>query len=149
MTTEQYEFLEPYEKLIPLKVLGRAFEVPENSNVLRAFQYVQLETGQLDVDYRDFCWNRTCDHCRVTYRLAGEEREREAMGCVLDVRPGMEIVRAPKTVRFTRQAGQASVEYLFVFTLTIGLVVALSKLGAWAAVASYLWAAAHLFPPWP
>ena len=87
------DLLEPYEKLVPVEVLGRRVEVPENNTLLRGFQFLSPET----ISYGDFCWNGDCTNCQFWYREAGAE-ERTALSCRFVVRPGMVVTRLSRFV---------------------------------------------------
>src|SRR5262245_4560515 len=144
------EFLEGWEKLIPVTILGEAFDVPENNNVLRVLQYLELEKKSIRMDYRDLCWNQACEHCRVHYRRPGDGTVRDAFGCTLRVFPGMEITRLPRCARrVSGESGQSATEYATVAALSLLVVVGLAKIAEVAAYTLYLWAATRLFPPFP
>ncbi len=144
------DYLEPFERLIPVKILGRAFEVPANNTILRVLQYLELERKVLTMDYRDLCWNQECDKCRIRYRKPGETEDKEGYGCTIKAFPGMEIQRLPPSVRIvTNQTGQSATEYALVTALTMTIVLGLAKLAQLGALAVYLWSAAHLLPPYP
>lgn len=57
---------EPYEKLIPIEVLGKRFDVPENNILLRQLQFVAP-----DVATGGYCWNAECRYCEIKYEIAG------------------------------------------------------------------------------
>lgn len=84
--TDWSSILEPYERLIPVAVMGKAFRVPENNLYLRCFQFLAPER----VPYGDFCWNAQCFNCRMTLRRAGAERP--ALACQTVAEEGDEIV---------------------------------------------------------
>jgi hypothetical protein len=87
------DLFEPYEKLIPLLVLGRSLEVPENNVVLRQLQFVCADIG-----YGKYCWNAECRYCEVKYRI-GEGAEQEALACRLKGLPGMRLTRLALELR--------------------------------------------------
>ncbi len=43
MADSRFEYLEEFTKLIPVRILGREFEVPENNTILRGLQYLEME----------------------------------------------------------------------------------------------------------
>jgi hypothetical protein len=67
--TDWSSILEPYGRLIVLRILGREFLVPENNLFMRCFQFLAPER----VPYGDFCWNAQCFNCRCTLKRAGAE----------------------------------------------------------------------------
>ena len=85
------DLLDPYERLVPIEVLGRRVEVPERNRLLRCFQFLSLET----ISYGDFCWNGDCTNCQVWYHDAGETRaqDKTALSCRFDVREGLVVTR--------------------------------------------------------
>ena len=85
------DLLDPYERLVPIKVLGRRVEVPERNRLLRCFQFLSLET----ISYGDFCWNGDCTNCQFWYHDAGQtqEHDRTALSCRFDVREGLVVTR--------------------------------------------------------
>ena len=81
------DIFEPFEKLVKIDIEGKTFEVPENNTLLRAFQYLSIET----VSYGDFCWNGECLNCQVW--LKNGDKEKAVLACRTIVAEGMEIVR--------------------------------------------------------
>jgi hypothetical protein len=81
------DVFQPYEKLIELKILGRARLVPENNSLLRCFQYLSVES----ISFGDFCWNGDCLNCQVWIKKG--EKDKALIACRTNVQPDMEIVR--------------------------------------------------------
>jgi hypothetical protein len=77
----------PYERLVPIKIMGKTFEVPEKNTILRCFQYISPET----IPYGRFCWNQDCQYCRVTGKLPDEEKPHDLLSCKFLVSAGLEI----------------------------------------------------------
>ena len=90
--------LEPFEKLIPVTVEGKAYEVPANNTVLRVLQC-------LDVDLYPcrLCWNGDCDNCRVALVDPATGEETTAKGCETTVCPGMNITHIPPSACWPRR----------------------------------------------
>jgi hypothetical protein len=90
------DLLDPYEKLIPIEILGRRVEVPENNRLLRCFQYLSIET----ISYGDFCWNGECTNCQIWYHNEGETeaQDKPALSCRTTVREGMVITKLSRFV---------------------------------------------------
>ena len=88
------DFYEPYAKLIPLVVLGRSFEVPEENLLLRQLQFVCAEIG-----YGKYCWNAECRYCEVRYRI-GEGPEQAGLACRLKGVPGMRLTHVAAEIRY-------------------------------------------------
>lgn len=89
------DLFEPFEKLIEIKILDQAVEVPENNTLLRCFQYLSMET----VSMGDFCWNGECANCQVWLEGAGNEKP--VLACRTKVKEGMKIVRMSKEIELT------------------------------------------------
>ena len=91
------DLLDPYEKLIPIEILGRRVEVPENNRLLRCFQFLSLQT----ISYGDFCWNGDCTNCQIWYHCEGqtEQDDRPALSCRTNVAEGMVITRLSSFVK--------------------------------------------------
>ena len=153
MESERPDYLEPYEKLIPIRILGRELEVPENNTALRVFQYLELEKKALRVDYRDFCWNQECNKCRISFRKPGDPAVKEGLGCTVKITPYMDLVQLPPAVRPVApsggQTGQSTTEYILTLAATFGLVLAIVEFGRRLAYAGYLRAAVRLLLPYP
>ncbi len=79
----------PYEKLVPIKILGKEFHVPEKNSLLRCFQFISPET----IPYGRFCWNQDCQYCRVECKLPDDDQAREMISCKFMVMAGMEITK--------------------------------------------------------
>jgi hypothetical protein len=89
------DLYEPYEKLIRVVVLGKAFEVPENNLLLRQLAYVAP-----DIAWGRYCWNGECRYCEVHYRRDGEAPELSALSCRIKGLEGMRITRLAPEVRY-------------------------------------------------
>lgn len=79
------DLYEPYEALVPVVVLGRVWQVPENNTLLRQLQFVAPEVG-----YGRFCWNAECRTCRVRC-LRPDRVPYTALACRLQGRPGLRV----------------------------------------------------------
>ena len=84
------DIFEPFERLIEIEILGETKSVPENNSLLRAFQFLSMET----ISYGDFCWNGACANCRVW--LA--EQENPVLACRTTAREGMKIVKTSREI---------------------------------------------------
>ena len=91
------DLLDPYEKLVPIEVLGRRVEVPEKNSLLRCFQFLSMNT----ISYGDFCWNGDCTNCQFWYHEEGqtEEQDRTALSCRFRVTEGLVVTRLSPHVR--------------------------------------------------
>ena len=85
------DLLDPYERLVPIEVLGNEVMVPEKNRLLRCFQYLSINT----ISYGDFCWNGECTNCQIWYHMKGESElsDKPALSCRLECQEGMIITR--------------------------------------------------------
>ena len=84
------DLLDPYDKLVPIEILGRRVNVPERNRLLRCFQYLSLKS----ISYGDFCWNGECTNCQIWYRTAGDgEVDKPALACRMEVIEEMVITK--------------------------------------------------------
>ena len=81
------EMFEPYERLVKITICGQERAVPENNSILRALQYLDMET----ISYGDFCWNGECINCQVWIKSGNKEKA--VIACRTNVSDGMEIVK--------------------------------------------------------
>jgi len=90
------DLFDPYERLIPIEILGRSVEVPENNRLLRCFQFLSMRT----ISYGDFCWNGDCTNCQIWYHNEGqtEHDDKPALSCRTNVCEGMVITRLSRFV---------------------------------------------------
>lgn len=89
------DFYEPYERLIPIIILGKAFRVPENNLLLRQMQFVSPDIG-----YGRYCWNGECRNCEVLYRREGGGPDLPALACRVKGQELMQIVKLAFEVKY-------------------------------------------------
>jgi len=101
------DIFRPYERLVPITVLGRTFEVPEKNSLLRAFQYLSPET----IPYGRFCWNQECQYCKVVCKLPDDVAPRPMLACKFLVVPGMVVSELSPELKWclSRKLGQGEV----------------------------------------
>jgi hypothetical protein len=63
------DIYEPWDRLVPIVVLGRVLQVPANNILLRQFQYVAEDVGM-----GRYCWNAECRYCDPGAGPAGRWR---------------------------------------------------------------------------
>jgi hypothetical protein len=85
----------PFEKLIRIVILDRAFDVPENNLLLRQMQYVAPDIG-----YGQYCWNGECRNCEISYRAGENGAELAALACRIQGLPGMRVTKLAFEVRY-------------------------------------------------
>ena len=91
--------LEPYDKLIPVVINGRTYEVPENNTLLRVLQYMSIELA-----YTKYCWNGDCRNCAFRYVSRRTGKEVEALGCQMRCFTNIQITRLPEGVHLPGEA---------------------------------------------
>ena len=88
-------FLDPYQTLIRIEVLGRVFEVPENNLLLRQLQFLAPEIGS-----GKYCWNAECRYCEVSYRRESDGAELSALACRVRGFPNMRVTKIAPEMRY-------------------------------------------------
>lgn len=81
------EVFRPYERLVEITILGKPFLVPDRNSLLRAFQFISPDT----IPYGRFCWNQSCQFCRVSCQLPDDDQPRVILACKFIVSEGMDI----------------------------------------------------------
>ena len=89
------DLFEPYERLIPIYVINRRYEVPENNSILRCFQYINTQT----ISYGKFCWNGECENCKIHYLDLATNKEVPVLACQTRVSPNLVITRLSAEIR--------------------------------------------------
>jgi len=89
------DIYEPWQRLVRIVVLGRAFDVPEQNILLRQLQYVAEDVGM-----GRYCWNAECRYCEVQYRRPGDPHEHVGLACRLRGFEGMRITKAAPEIRY-------------------------------------------------
>jgi predicted molibdopterin-dependent oxidoreductase YjgC len=88
------EMFAPYERLITVEILGRAFSVPENNSILRCLQFLKTQA----ISDADLCWNGDCLNCQVWIERNGKEKA--VIACRTNATDGMKIVRISEDLQF-------------------------------------------------
>ncbi len=96
------DFYEPYRKLIPLVILGKIFEVPENNLLLRQMQFVAADIG-----YGRYCWNGECRNCEVQYQTASG-KDLAALACRVKGLQGMRVTKLAFEVKYNMSEALAA-----------------------------------------
>ena len=87
------DLYEPYEKLIPIEVLGKRFEVPENNTLLRQLVFVAP-----DVATGGYCWNAECRYCEIKYEIGG--RTMTGLACRVKAVPGFKVTKLAPELKY-------------------------------------------------
>ncbi len=90
------EFLNPYERMLEIRLLSRDTKIPSNNSLLRCFQYLCPE----HVAYGRFCWNNECGNSRFSYLLPGDDETYEARACIFEPVDKMEITELSGELRY-------------------------------------------------
>jgi hypothetical protein len=86
-------------ELVPIEVLGRRFEVPEGIPLIRAFQYIQFELGQMICDWSLFCFNDTIGCCNFRVRPPSEATDTLDRACCVRVSENLVVTELPQGCR--------------------------------------------------
>ena len=97
------DFYEPFAKLIPIKILGRLFEVPENNLLLRQMQFVSADIGS-----GRYCWNGECRYCEIEYRRDGQGSTLPALACRIKGQEGMSITKVAAEIKYNMSEALAA-----------------------------------------
>jgi hypothetical protein len=89
------DLYEPYQKLVRIVVLGKAFDVPENNLLLRQMAYVAPDIGT-----GRYCWNAECRYCEISYCRRAGEPEQAALACRLKGLEGMRITKVAFEIKY-------------------------------------------------
>ena len=87
------DLYEPYEKLIPIEVLGKRFEVPENNILLRQLQFVAPDVGT-----GGYCWNAECRYCEIKYEISG--RTMTGLACRVKAVPDFKVTKLAPELKY-------------------------------------------------
>ena len=87
------DLYEPYDKLIPIEVLGKRFEVPENNILLRQLQFVVPEVGS-----GGYCWNAECRYCEIKYEVDG--RTMTGLACRVKAVPNFKVTKLAPELKY-------------------------------------------------
>lgn len=82
----------PLARMIKVSVLGKEFEVPEKSTILRDLQFL----FPWEISLGDFCWNNECGNCEVIFKTDGDGVLRRTRCCQYEICDGMRIVEVSK-----------------------------------------------------
>lgn len=78
------------ERLVPVQIMGRLYEVPETLTIMRAVEYA---------GYRYIrgcgCRGGICGACGTFYRLPGDYQLMSGLACQTVIQPGMMIMQLP------------------------------------------------------
>lgn len=97
------DLFEAYERLIPIVILGKVFEVPENNLLLRQMQFVAPDIGT-----GRYCWNGECRYCEVQYRSDAHDRDQPALACRVKGQEGMRITKVAFEIKYNLKDALAS-----------------------------------------
>ena len=89
------DLFEPYDRLIPIVVVGKALQVPENNLLLRQLSYVAP-----DISSGRYCWNGECRYCEVSYRTETRGAEQSALACRVKGQAGMRVTKLALEMRY-------------------------------------------------
>lgn len=87
------DIFEPFEKLVEIEIAGTTYEVPENNQLLRCFQFISLE----NISMGEFCWNGDCANCQVWIQTA--DGEKPVLSCRTKVEANMKINRMAAEIK--------------------------------------------------
>jgi len=80
-------------KLVKIQIEGEWFEVPDQLELLRCFQYLDFE-----IAFENFCWNASCENCAAEMACVGKSAQRTLL-CQMPAEEGMIIAKLPAGVQ--------------------------------------------------
>ncbi len=89
------DLFEPYEKLVTIRIKGKAYQVPENNSVMRGFQFLEA-----DLSMAKFCWNGECENCLFSFTVPEGKTAINSLACRETAVEGMEIRQLPMGIKF-------------------------------------------------
>jgi predicted molibdopterin-dependent oxidoreductase YjgC len=97
----EHEIFMPYDRMITIRVLGRAYRVPNNNSILRCLQFLDMD----GISEAELCWNGECLDCRVTVRSGSGKRS--VIACRAEADEGMEICELSDQLKKATDIGSA------------------------------------------
>lgn len=98
------DFYQPFEKLIPIVVLGKRLEVPENNILLRQLQYVCPDIGM-----GKYCWNGECRYCEVSYQLEKDgPLIQGGLACLVKAKAGLRVTKLAIELKYNLREALAA-----------------------------------------
>lgn len=95
MLDEVSDILNPFEKLLPIKVKDRVIYLPENNSLWRGLQFWGVMKREVSIDFGKFCIAGTCHHCRALVREPGMDDREPMLMCQTVAKAGTHIVKLP------------------------------------------------------
>lgn len=93
---EASEILHPFEKLLPVKVLGQLLWLPENNSLWRGLQFWGLIKREVRIDFGNFCISGTCKKCKAFVKLPDAADREPMLLCQTKAQAGTEVVKLPQ-----------------------------------------------------
>lgn len=82
------------DRLVKIQIEGKTYEVPEDLELLRCFQYLEFH-----IAFENFCWNANCENCATKVCMDGKPAERE-LCCQIPAKEGVKVEKLPEGVEF-------------------------------------------------
>jgi hypothetical protein len=86
-------------KLVTIVIEGKKYQVPDQLDLLRCFQYLDFK-----IAFENFCWNASCENCAAQVKKSGEKAARE-LCCQVLASEGMIVKNLPEGVVATPPSG--------------------------------------------
>ena len=87
------DLFEDYDRLVTIKIEDRQFQVPENSNLLRALQFLGISLLNAKL-----CWNGECENCLFAFTEGDNNDVKRALACRQLIFDGMVIDQLPRGI---------------------------------------------------
>lgn len=87
------------DRLVKIKIKHQTFEVPENLELLRCFQYLEF-----NISFENFCWNASCENCAANIQTANAKQPERVLCCQYPSEEGLTVFELPVGVEIPEQS---------------------------------------------
>lgn len=79
------------ERFVKVRIAGKDYEVPDNLEMLRVFQFLDFH-----IDYARLCWNASCQRCYIGFKKG--EKDVRSLACRVKSFEGMRVEKLPTAI---------------------------------------------------
>ncbi len=79
-------------RLVQITIEGKTYEVPDQLELLRCFQYLDFH-----IAFENFCWNANCENCATYVSKKGQPAQR-SLCCQMPAEDGITVEKLPSGV---------------------------------------------------
>ncbi len=96
LVDEASDILNPFEKLLPIKVVDQILYLPENNSLWRGLQFWGLMKREVRIDFGLFCINGTCKKCKSLVQEPDMADREPMLLCQTKAQAGTHIRKLPQ-----------------------------------------------------